>query len=281
MNKNSKIVFDYLIIALGSFVLAFAIRFFLVPLKLSTGGVSGVATIFYYLFNVPLSVTTLAINIFLFIIGYRTLQKSSIARTIFGIITLSVFLEITSYFSIYTEDMLIASVFGGILVGSGVALAVYKEASTGGSDFAALIIHRYFPHISLANIILFIDFSIIAISGIVFRNYTITLYSIISVYISSKVTDWILVRGNFAKMVYILSPKNEEIASYIINKMDRGVTGIYSRGKYNNTDSEMLMCVVRSKEIPRLEKEIKSYDSNAFIIISDVREVHGLGFKVK
>ncbi len=279
MNKSFKILSDYFIIALSSFLLAISVNCFLVPLKLSTGGVSGIGTILYYIFEIPLSVTTLAVNAILFIFGYKILDKSSIAKTIFGVVILSVSLEITAKFGTYSEDVLIASIFGGILVGIGVGLTVYRDASTGGSDFAALIIHGILPHISLAKVILFIDFAIITVSGIAFKNYTITFYSIISLYISSKVTDRILVSGNFAKSVYIISKYNNSISSDIIADMKRGVTGISVRGKFNNADSEMLMCVVRNKEIPHLMKLIKSHDSNAFVIISDVREVHGRGFK--
>ena len=192
--KYKQTVIDYLYIAVGSFVLAFAINFFLVPFKISTGGVSGVGTVLYYLMNIPLSVTTLVINAVLFFFGYKTLRKSGIAKTVAGIVLLSLFLEFTENFGYYREDMLIAAVFGGILVGVGVGLVVLKDASTGGSDFAALILHKAIPHISVATFILLIDTLVIVASGIVFKDYTIMFYSVISLYISSKVTDFILVR---------------------------------------------------------------------------------------
>ena len=278
MSKFKKVLTDYLYIAVGSFILAFAINYFLVPMKISTGGVSGVGTVLYYFFNIPLSATTLVINLVLFIFGYRTLQKSSIAKTVAGIIFLSLFLEITESFGSYTEDMLIASVFGGVLVGVGVGLAVLKDASTGGSDFAALMLHKFMPHVSIAVIIMIIDGIIIAASGFAFENYTIMFYSVISLYIAGKVTDFIMVRGNWAKSVYIISKKHKEIASEIMSDMERGVTGIYSKGFYNDEDNMMLMCIVRSKEIPKLLNKVKTMDKDAFTIISEVREVHGEGF---
>ena len=280
MKNIKKTVLDYLYVAIGSFVLAFGINYFLVPMKISTGCVSGVGTVLFYVFDIPLSVTTLLINIVLFIFGYRMLRKSSIAKTVVGIIFLSLFLEVTTYLGVYTEDMLIASVFGGILVGVGVGLTVWREASTGGSDFAALMLNKFMPHVPIATFILLIDGIVIAISGLVFANYTIMFYSVISLYISSKVTDFILVRGDWAKSVYIISKKHHrEIADEIMRDMERGVTGVYSKGFYNDEDGMMLMCIVKSREIPKLLEKVTRLDKNAFTIISEVREVHGEGFK--
>ena len=279
VSKVKRITTDYLYIAIGSFILAFGINYFLVPMKISTGGVSGVGTVLYYFFDIPLSVTTLAINAVLFITGFKMLRKSSILKTVAGIVILSLFLEITARFGAYTEDMLIASVFGGVLVGVGVGLTVMRDASTGGSDFAALMIHKAVPHISVAMIIMIIDGIVIAASGIAFENYTIMLYSVISLYIASKVTDFLMVRGDWAKSVYIISEKHNEIAKEIIEAMDRGVTGVYGKGIYNDKDRMLLMCIVKSREVPRLIETVKKLDDKAFIIISDVREVHGEGFK--
>ena len=279
MSRMKKIIMDYLYIAIGSFILAFGINYFLVPMKISTGGVSGVGTVLYYFFDIPLSVTTLSINAVLFVMGFKMLRKSSILKTVAGIVFLSLFLEITSRMGTYTEDMLIASIFGGILVGVGVGLTVMRDASTGGSDFAALMIKKAVPHVSVAVIIMIIDGIIIAASGFAFANYTITFYSVISLYIAGKVTDFLMVRGDWAKSVYIISEKHNEIAKKIIEDMDRGVTGIYGKGIYNDKDRMLLMCIVKSREVPGLIETVKKLDNKAFTIISDVREVHGEGFK--
>lgn len=279
MSRVKKIITDYLYIATGAFILAFAINCFFVPLKISTGGVSGIGTVMYYFFNIHLSVTTLVINAVLFVLGYRMLRKSAIAKTVAGVLFLSLFLEITEKFGTYSEDMLIAAVFGGVLVGVGVGITVLKGASTGGSDFAALMLNKLMPHISVATFILIIDGLVIAAMGFAFENYTITFYSVISLYIASKVTDFIIVRGDWAKSVYIISKKHVEIADEIMHNMERGVTGIYSKGFYNNEDNMMLMCIVKSREIPKLLGRVKRLDKNAFTIISEVREVHGEGFK--
>lgn len=274
-----RIFADYLYIAAGSFILAIGISCFLVPMKLSTGGVSGVGTVLYYLFNIPLSVTTLTINAVLFIAGYRMLRREAIVKTLAGIVFLSAFLEVAGHFGSYTEDMFIAAMVGGVLAGVGVGMTVMRDASTGGSDFAALMLRKAMPHISVAVIIMTIDGVIIALSGLAFKNYTIMFYSVISLYVASRVTDFIMVRGDLAKSVYIISERHEIIARAIIENMNRGVTGIYGRGIYEDKDRMLLMCIVKSREIPKLLDRVKEIDSKAFTIISEVREVHGEGFK--
>ncbi len=274
-----KSVKDYIFIVIGAFILAIGVNCFLVPVKISTGGVSGIGTMLLYAFSVPISVTTIIVNAVLFLLGFRMLQKSSVFKTAVGIVLLSVFLEATRYFKAYSEDIFIASVFGGILVGLGVGLTVSKDASTGGSDFAAIMLNRLFPHISVASFLLVIDTVIILISGMVFGNYTLMLYSAISLYIGSRVADMVLVRGDYAKSVFIISKSSGEISKSIMSSMERGVTGIYSKGLYNEKDGIMLMCIVRAKEIPKLLAIVKSIDSSAFTVISEVREVQGEGFK--
>jgi len=190
-----KRIAEYFFVAIGSFILAFAINFFLVPLKISTGGVSGAATVIYYVSKIPLSVSTLVLNMTLFIFGYRTLKKDSIFKTVAGIIFLSLFLHLTAKMGDYHEDIFISSVFGGILVGIGVGITVLYDGSTGGSDFAALIFHKLFPKVSVATFILLIDSGVIIASGIVFCDYTIMFYSLISLYISTKLTDSVIIHG--------------------------------------------------------------------------------------
>ncbi len=274
-----KTLVEYLYILVGSFILAFAITYFLNPIKISTGGVAGVGTVLYYIANIPLSITTLVINAVLFVFGYKTLHSGAVMKTVAGILFLSAALAITPIFGEYDKDILICSIFGGILVGLGVGLVVYKDGSTGGSDFAALIFHKIIPHISVATFILLIDSAVIIVSGIVFHDYTIMFYSVLSLYISSKVTDWVLVNGDHAKSVFIISKKHNEIADKIMRDMVRGVTGIYSKGCYSGEDNTMLMCIVRNKELPRLLQKVKEIDNSAFTIISNVMEVRGEGFK--
>ncbi len=279
MKKNKPYIKEFLFIIIGSFILALGINMFLAPNKISSGGISSIGTILLHLFGVKMSITNLVANIILFIFGFKYLGKYAVVKTAAGIAFLTLFLELTSRITTYNEDMMLATVVGGVLVGLGVGLVVRPGASTGGSDFAALIIKRFAPHFSLANIILVIDCAVIIISGIVFKSVTITIFSVISMYISSKVTDAVVTMGDAAKAIQIFSSKNDEIASRIMAQFERGVTGIYSKGMYSQKDRIMLLCVVSPKELPIVINVIRSIDSSAFIVINDAREVLGEGFK--
>ena len=276
-----KCIFDYLYIAIGSLILAMGMNMFLVPCQISSGGVGSIGTVLLYVFNIPLSVTNLFFNVILFIFGYKYLGKTSVLKTIIGIIFLSLFLEVTKYFPTFNNDLFVSTVVGGVLVGIGVGFVIRVEASTGGSDFAALILKRFIPHISTATLILIIDCIIIIFAGIVFKSYTITFYSAISMFISSKVTDRIATMGDAAKSILIISKKNNEIAKSVMKNFERGVTGIYSKGLYSEEDKIMLLCVVSPKELPSLIYTVRNIDKNAFTIVFDAREVLGEGFKLK
>ena len=274
-----KVVKDYLILVTGAFLLASGLNAFLVPCKLSSGGVSAIGTMLLYLANVPISVTNLAVNAVLFLFGYKYVGKGAVLKTVVGIAALSAFLEITKYFPLFGDDLFISVVMGGALVGVGVGFVVKVEGSTGGSDFAGLILKKFFPHIPVATLILFIDSFIIMISGIVFKSYMITFYSAIAMFIAAKVTDKVITMGDKAKSVYIISAQNAGISKMIMHSFARGVTGIYSKGLYSGNDSMMLLCAVSPKQLPKLVNKIKDIDKNAFIIVNEAREVLGEGFK--
>ncbi len=270
---------EYFFIILGALFLALGLNVFLVPQKLSTGGIGTVATVLKHLFNVPLSLTTVVLNGVLFVFGIKLLGKKALIKTIVGILALSLFLELTVFMPKYSEDMLASSIFGGSLVGIGLGLAIRQGASTGGSDFLALMLYKYFPHISIAKIILALDLMIVSFSALIFKSVTVFVYSVVSLFISSKIADEILLMGDRAKTLFVLSQNSEKIAKGIMQKFARGVTGIKAKGMYKNTDNTMLLSVVRPKEAPLIVEYIKAQDENAFIIINDAHEIWGQGFK--
>jgi uncharacterized membrane-anchored protein YitT (DUF2179 family) len=278
MKKSKQHLISLLFIVLGSFILALGINMFLVPNKISSGGISTIGTMLLHLFNIKMSVTNLILNGVLFVLGFKFLGKIEVVKTLVGIGMLSLFLELTSYMPVFTEDMMISTIVGGALVGLGVGLVIRKGASTGGSDFLALILKRFIPHISLANIILVTDCIVIVVSGIVFKSFTITAFSVISMYISSKITDRIVTLGNSAKSIQIFSSKNDEISKHIMEKYERGASGIHCKGMYTKNESLMILCVVSPRELPLLVSDIRKIDKTAFIIISDAKEVIGEGF---
>ena len=277
--ETPKLVKEFFFIILGSLLLSVGLLVFLVPGRLSSGGISTIGTVLLYLADFPLFITSFILNAVLFIFGWKYLEKRTILKTVAGILFTSLFLALYSALPVYQEDVILASVLGGILIGAGLGLVIRQEASTGGSDFAALILHRFFPHISVSHWIMLIDFGIIAVSGLVFKSVTITFYSAIALFISMKVADLIFSYGDAAKSIYVFSYKANEIAQFIKEHFSRGSTGIYCQGMYTKQDGMMLLSVVTPKEAPILIRQIHRIDGNAFIILSDVREVLGEGFK--
>lgn len=281
MKKAKPYIVDFLFIIAGCLVLAVGINLFLAPSMISSGGISSIGTILLHLFGVDLWITNLVANVLLFLLGFRFLGKYAVAKTAAGIAFLSLFLWLSDFLPKFRGDMILATVVGGVLVGLGVGLVVRRDGSTGGSDFAALMIKRFLPHVSIANLILVMDCAVIILSGIVFKSVSVTIYSVIAMYISSKVTDWVVLRGDAAKSVQILSEKNEEIAQMIMERFERGVTGVHCRGMYSKKEGLMLMCLVSPKELPRLVSAVRRIDPACFLVIEDAREVLGEGFKEK
>ncbi len=281
--KWRSIAIDYLFILLGTLILAVGINVFLTPNKISAGGVTSLGTILLHLFKIRMSVTNLACNLVLFIFGFRKLGKYAVIQTASGIVFLSLFLELTSGIPTFQAenggDLLIASVTGGAFLGIGVGLVVKQGASTGGSDFAGLIIKRLLPHIPLASIIMAIDWIIVLVSGIVFKSISVTFYSMLALFVCSLLTDKIMTFGDSAKMVQIFSSHAQEITDHVLKDFERGVTGIHCVGMFEKNETLMLECIVKPRELPLYMGMVKKIDPNAFVIIANVQEVLGEGFK--
>ena len=269
---------DYGTIVFGAFLLALSLNLFLIPNKLSCGGVSSVGMVLFYLYRIPMSLTNIFSNLILFFFGYRYIGKSSVFKTIFGIALLSIFLEATAGWQFITTDPLIASFFGGALMGLGLGLVIRCGASTGGSDFAGIVLHRMLPHVSVATLILLIDGVIVVLTGMIFGDVLISFYSFLTLFVSSKVTLFVLSFGNVAREIMIISERHIEVANAIMSEFNRGTTGIYSRGMYSEKDRLMLLCIVTPKELPQVVRLVRGLDPNSFVVISDSRTVLGEGF---
>ena len=274
-----NLLYDFMFLLFGCILLSVSINVFLTPNKISAGGISTIGTVLLHIFGIKMSLTNLIFNSILFIFGYKSLGKYAIIQTSAGILLLSVCLEFTSHIQPYFENELIGVLSGGVLMGAGVGMIVKTGASTGGSDFAGLILKKLMPHISIAKLIMVIDCVIVILAGIVFKSYTVTVYSIIALYVSSIITDRIITLGDGAKMVMIFSKETRKISDYILTQYERGVTGVHSIGMYSNEERIMLLCVVTPKELPVYMNLIHEIDKHAFVVISNVHEVIGEGFK--
>ncbi|MCL2619069.1 MAG: YitT family protein [Defluviitaleaceae bacterium] len=290
MNILSKIfpkaVCEYIVITLGVFLFALSIALFFNPHSLVTGGVSGLSVIFYDLsqrwwgFAVPLWVTNLALNVPILALAAKVFGLRSIAKTLYAMFALTGALYLADFLPPFlVDDLLLVVVFGSIISGAGISLVLLSMATTGGTAALASLINMKVRHLSIAKIMFVLDAAVVTL-GLITFNIERTLYAIISIYITTKIIDAILDGLHFAKAVFIISEKAEAVAAVIMERLDRGVTSLHGEGMYSRNPKNVLMCIVSNKEIVELKDIVHSADTGAFVVVADVREVLGEGFKV-
>lgn len=271
-----KRLIDVFMIMVGAFIFAIAINVFVIPNDLGEGGVTGITIILYYLFEWSPGLVNLIINSFLLVFGYKYLDKSTTIYTIIAVLFNSLFLHLTDNWTISTDDLMINTIFGGVFTGIGIGLIIRVGGTTAGTTILARIMNKYMDwNISYALlffdlIVVFASYFIIGIQGM--------LFTIVMLYIGTKVMDFIIEGLNSQKAVMIVSSEQALIAERVNKVMDRGVTVFYGRGNYTNTPKDILYIVITKPEVSMLKKIVKSIDKNAFITIHDVRNVFGEGF---
>ncbi len=278
-SKRFKNMDELLQITLGTALIGCALSTFLVPFKLAPGGVSGVASVLYYLTGIRVSTLIMLINVPIFILGFVHFNGKFLLRSIYGTIAVSVSVELFSSFVAPAADIFSACVFGGIILGTGLALVLKSGATTGGTDILVMISRKFFPNLSVGNLFMIIDGVIILVAGATLGGWEIVLYSAAALFISTHITDGILEGASFARMVYIMSGHSDTITERIYKEMDRGVTGLTSVSMYTGKDRKILLCVIKKYELPHLKKLIYDTDPNAFVVISEAKEVMGNGFE--
>ena len=277
--KIKYLLVQFIQIIIGTALVAISTSLFLLPNQLSSGGFSGIATIVYYLVKIPLGTTVLVLNIPLFIMSLIKNGKNFFLNAITGTVGLSFFLNIFEKLKPITADRFLACIYGGIIAGIGTAIVLKANASTGGTDLLTQIIKAYKPNVRISNLLVILDTLIVAANVLFFKELEIGLYSAITIYIMGKMLDIFFEGIDFAKIIYIISPKNDEIAEKIGNEIKRGSTSLYGKGMYKKQDMEVLFCVASRSEVREIRKIVKDIDINAFIVITNAREVFGEGFK--
>lgn len=278
---------DYLLIIVGTCLMAVAVISAFDKAGMVTGGFSGVAIIVKEWTEslvpggIPLWITNMALNIPLFFLGMRIGGFQFVKKALVGELCLSFWLAVLPGcipdFNLAGNDLLLAAVYGGVIQGVGIGLVFLGQGTTGGTDMMAALIQRKLKHYSIAQIMQFIDGLVVVVGMYVFGVYK-ALYAIIAVYLVTKVTDGMIEGLKFSKGAYIITEKADQVSNMIINEMDRGVTGLKGVGMYSGQDKLMLFCVVNKKEIVTLKEKVDMIDPDAFVIVCDVREVHGEGF---
>ncbi|MBN1295337.1 YitT family protein [bacterium] len=279
--KTKERVFDYVRIGWGLALTAAGLDLFLIPNKIAAGGISGVATILYHLMDIPVGGSMLIMNIILFTIGFKILGKGFGAKTIVASIGLSVLIDgLTWVLPVkrMTEDLLIASIFGNLMTGMGMAIIFDRNASTGGTDIIARILNRY-SAMNIGRALLAIDFTVAAAAGISLNSVDVGMYSLLSVLINCYTIDAFVNVINVSRMVLIISTRTRIIAAAAMDELRRGGTFVPFEGAFTGNRGDMLMMVIRPRQTARLRELVRRIDPRAFVIVSNVNRVAGEGFK--
>jgi len=274
-----KVVREYLFILVGCLLTAMGLDMFLVPNKIAAGGVSGIATIVHYVAHLPVGIVMLVINVPLFLAGTKKLGMRVGLRSLFGTFALSLFIDfLAPVLPVPTTDPLLASIYGGIIVGIGIGMVFRNKGTTGGTDLAAAIINKYMK-MSVGVVLFVVDASVILAAGVVFKSAELALYALLTVFLTARVIDIVQEGFGYAKAAIIISQKPEEVAQSIMQKMDRGATALHGRGLYTGVERDVILSVVTRAEISNLKELVHTIDPQAFVILTDVHEVMGEGFR--
>ncbi|MBM7618347.1 uncharacterized membrane-anchored protein YitT (DUF2179 family) [Bacillus tianshenii] len=276
-NPVMQRVKEYTYVILGSAIVALAFNLFLLPNRVASGGVSGISTILDATLGWEPGIVQLCFNIPLFLAGVILLGKQFGLKTLVGTITLPLIVLWTAGLEPATKDPLLGSLFGGIGVGLGLGLVFRGRASTGGTDLAAQIIHKY-TGLSLGTCVAAIDGLIVISAAIVF-DLELGMYALIGLFVTSKTIDFVQVGLGYSKMAIVITQKEEEVKQAILTKIDRGVTKLSATGGYTEDERPVLMCVVDQTEFTKLKQVVRSIDASAFVVVMNASEVLGEGFK--
>lgn len=275
LNKNIK---NILLVILGSFIFSAGVNAFIISGNLGEGGVTGIAIVLYYAFHISPALTNFVANAILIVIGYKFLSKKSTILTIIVTVLISVFLSLTESWHVETGNVIINAVFGGTSVGLGIGIIVLAGGTTAGTTILARIANKYLD-VSTAYALLFFDLIVVAISLTVLP-LSKALVTVISLYIGTKVMDYVIEGLNTKKAMTIISSKPEEVAKAIDEQVGRGLTILNGHGYYSREEKDVLYVVVAKTQVTRAKRIIKKIDKNAFLVIHDVRDVYGNGFLI-
>lgn len=273
MNKTIR---DIILVIIGSFIFSAGINAFVISGNLGEGGVTGIAIVLYYAFHISPAITNFVLNAILIIVGYKYLSKRSTYLTIFATVLISIFLSLTETWHVETGNVVINAVFGGTCVGLGIGIIVLAGGTTAGTVILARIINKYLD-ISTPYALLFFDLIVVLIS-LTEIPLAKCLVTVMSLYIGTKVMEFVIEGLNTKKAMTIISSRPNEVAKAIDQQVGRGLTILNGHGYYTREEKDVLYVVISKTQVSRAKRIIKNIDENAFLVIHDVRDVYGNGF---
>lgn len=277
--KPLKVLEKTLFITLGAFLMAMGLELFLIPNNIIDGGIVGISIILAELTPIKLGIYILLLNIPFFFIGYKQIGKSFALATVYGITALSIFTTLLHHSKAATDDPLLATVFGGIILGGGVGIVIRKGGSLDGTEILAILFSQKSP-LSVGQIVMFINFFILGSAGFVF-GWDKAMYSLLAYYIAFKMIDIVIEGMDQSKSVWIISDKHEQIGTCILKRLGRGVTFLNGEGAFTGDDKKVIFVVINRLEEAKLKEIVLEEDESAFIAIGPIHDVKGGNFKKK
>lgn len=268
--------FSYAQIALGSLIGAAAYPLFLTPNRIAPGGITGVATILNHLFHWPVGTVSLLLNLPLFMIGYKAIGRIFAFRSLIATVLFSLLIDILPLKPV-TDDPLLGALYGGVLLGVGLGMIMRGDATTGGSDMIAHMVHKHFQFISTGSFLFAIDFAVVLAAGLLIGTSE-ALYALISIFLTAKVMDVVIIGFSSNKACIVISSRWQEISDRVMREMGRGVTQLRARGAYTGEERPTLLCVISRSEITSFKRILREEDESAFVIIVEAHEAIGDGF---
>ncbi|WZY01508.1 YitT family protein [Bacillus sp. FSL W7-1360] len=267
-------------ILLGTALIAMGLVYFNMTHKLADGGITGITLLLFFLFSFNPAISNILINIPLLFIGWRLLGRTTFIYTIIGTVSLSAFLDVFQRIPInfvLHDDLMLAALFAGVIIGVGLGIVFRFGGTTGGADILAKLCLRYFGW-SIGRTLFVFDSCVIALSVVFFLDLREAMYTVVYVFISAKVIDFMQQGAYSAKAAFIISDHIQAISDDIAREMGRGATALQGRGTFTNNEKEILYCVIARNEIVRLRNIVHRIDPHAFLTIQDVSEASGEGF---
>lgn len=272
---------DTALLTVGAFIYSVGTHCFIVQANIAPGGAMGIAMMLNFVSGLPVGILTLLVNMPLLVLAWLYLSRNFAVKTAVACIICSFILDflIAPFCPVYTGDRLLCSLYGGVLVGVGMALIFMSGSTTGGSDIAGYLMQKKYPHLSIGRALMIIDGVILSLSIFVFNNVDAGLFGLICVYAQTRVIDAIIYGSDAGSKASIITAHPQEIAARIIEELDRSATIIPGKGAYSGHDTTIVLCTVRKSEFSRLKRIIQEVDENAFVMVTETTEVFGLGFK--
>lgn len=273
---QKSVAFDYIQILVGATLVGLAFNIFLLPSRIAAGGVSGISTILYELFRYNPAYVQWIINIPLLIVGILFIGKEFSAKTLVGTLYLPLVIWLTGHIEVTIENPMLSAIYGGIMLGVGLGIVYRGNGSTGGTALIAQVLKK-FTGLSSGFSQLVVDGLVVVISAFVF-NFELALYALMSIYVTSKVIDFVQLNTSTTKLILIITDKEDDIQSLITEEINRGLTKIKTIGGYKNEEKTMILCVVEQAEAVYFKKLIQDREPDSFVIFLNASEILGRGF---